>query len=60
MRTGEPSPQVQRDLYQLAAERLLLGIPGGHIDTYTDSFAHSPARDCFEHSGSSPNAFALN
>ena len=53
MRTGEPT-EVQRDLYQLAAESHLLGFPGGHVDAYTNSFAHSPARDCFEHSGSSP------
>jgi hypothetical protein len=50
MRTGEPSPRSNvTSTNQLAAERPLLGFPGGHIDAYTDSFAHSPARDCFEH-----------
>jgi hypothetical protein len=49
MRTGEPSPRSN-----VTSTKSLLGFPGGHIDAYTDSFAHSLARDCFEHSGSSP------
>lgn len=50
MRTDEPSPRSS----VTSAEGLLLGFPGGHIDDYTDSFAHSPALESFEHSGSSP------
>jgi hypothetical protein len=54
MRTGEPSPRSNGTSNNSPRRDSSSVFPGGHIDAYTDSFAHSLAWDCFEHSGSNP------